>query len=433
MYKYSTTFAHLEYYIFTINSLFLSINISNILPKIQISISNRTSKPNTMPAHYQSLNPATGKVVKVFPQATDAEVHSALDKAQEAFTKDWRFRPIAERAQVIGRAADLVRERRSELAAIITLEMGKLIGEAEGEVALSADILSFYAKNGPDFLKDQPVPGAPGAFVSSEPLGVILAVEPWNFPIYQLARVAGPQLVAGNVIITKHARNVPALAAAFEQILTDAGAPKGVYTNLFCSFDHINWLIDDFRVRGVTLTGSEGAGTAVAERAGRQLKKVVLELGGSDPFIVLEDADMSLAVEKGAQARLENCGQVCVCAKRFIVVGRERGVQFLEGLTKVFKSLKIGDPADRQSTLGPLSSESAAIELEKQVKDAKAHGAQVLLGGNRINRPGFYFEPTIITNISPENPIYQQETFGPVAALYVVDTEEEAIELANVT
>jgi len=382
---------------------------------------------------YQTINPATGKVVKVFPQASDAEVHSALDKAHTRFSEDWRFRPVSERSQIIGRAATIIRLRATELAGLLTLEMGKLTGEAESEIALSADILSYYASHGSEFLKDKPVPEVPGSFISHEPIGVILAVEPWNYPCYQLSRVAGPNLVAGNVVIAKHANNVPQLAAAFEAILKEAGAPEGVYTNLFCGFDHINWLIDDFRVRGVTLTGSERAGTVVAERAGKQLKKVVLELGGSDPFILLEDADMEHAVKKGADARLLNCGQVCICAKRFIIIGKERGRLFLEGLTKAFAGVQIGDPADRKATLGPLSSEKAAIDLLKQVEGAKAHGARVVVGGHRIDRPGWYFEPTIITDISPENPIYQQETFGPVASIYVVDSEKEAIKLANIT
>jgi len=386
-----------------------------------------------MGRNYQTLNPATGKLLKEFPEISDVEVQLALDVAQDRYEKDWRFRPVAERARVVAKVAALMREKIDELAGYITLEMGKLIDQSRAEVELSAAILEYYATHAEEFLKTRPVPEAPGSVIVTEPTGVILAIEPWNFPYYQLARVAGPQIVAGNVVIVKDARNVPQCAVAFANLFKEADAPDGVYTNLLCSFDQVDALIDDFRVRGVTLTGSELAGAQVAERAGRQLKKVVLELGGSDPFIVLEDAQLDHAVVEGADGRLKVMGQECVSSKRFIIVGKERGRLFLEGLVREFEILKVGDPSDSSTTLGPLVSESALNHLLKQIETAKAHGARIVMGGKRISRPGFYIEPTIITDIAEDNPLFQEETFGPIAAFYVVDNEEQAIKLANAT
>lgn len=382
--------------------------------------------------NYQSINPTTGQLVQQFPEISDDDVHAALDKAQSTF-ENWRFRPVAERALVVGRAATIMREKTDYLATLITLEMGKLIAESRAEVELSAAILEYYATHAEQFLKTRPVPEAPNCVITTEPIGVIMAIEPWNFPYYQLARVAGPQVVAGNVVIAKGARNVPQCALAFAQVFEEAGAPEGVYTNLLCGFEQLHGLIKDFRVRGVTLTGSEKAGAAVAAQAGRYLKKVVLELGGSDPFIVLEDAKLDEAIAHGAEGRMQVTGQECVASKRFIVVGKERGLLFLEGLVDAFSSLKAGDPRDKSTTLGPLSSERAVTGLLEQVDVAKAHGARVVMGGKRIDRPGFYMEPTIVTDITADNPLFQEETFGPVASFYVVDNEEQAIALANAT
>jgi succinate-semialdehyde dehydrogenase/glutarate-semialdehyde dehydrogenase len=326
-----------------------------------------------------------------------------------------------------------MRARAKELAGLITLEMGKLIGESLLEVELSAAILEYYVTHAEEFLRIRKVPEGPGSVIVTQPLGVIMAVEPWNFPCYQLARIAGPQIVAGTVLIVKHARNVPQRAIAFQKVIEEAGAPPGVYTNLFYSFTQVNALIDDFRIHGVTLTGSEKAGSAVAERAGRQLKKVVLELGGSDPFVVLEDAELHDAVLQGSESQLQVMGQACASSKRFIVVGKERGSQFLEGLIKSFESLKVGDPSDSSTTLGPLSTEQGLNDLIKEIEIAKSHGAHIVFGGKRIDRPGFYMEPTIITDIAKDNPIFHEEMFGPVASLYIVDNDEEAIQSANAT
>jgi succinate-semialdehyde dehydrogenase / glutarate-semialdehyde dehydrogenase len=330
-------------------------------------------------------------------------------------------------------AAAKLRENAEHFAQLVTLEMGKLIEQARGEVALSANILDYYASKADEYLKPQSIPEAPGSYVETKPIGVILAVEPWNFPYYQLARVAGPQLMVGNTLIVKHASNVPQCAAAFASLFESVGAPKGLYSNVYASADQVGRLIDDARVRGVTVTGSERAGAAVAERAGRNLKKSVMELGGSDPLIILEDAPVEPTLENAVWGRMNNTGQSCVASKRVIVVGRERGKVFLDGLVSRMGGLQAGDPSNPETTLGPVSSESAMHGLLSQIELAKKNGAQVAVGGGRVNRPGFFVEATVLTNIDKSNPIYVQELFGPVISFYVVDTEEEAVELANAT
>lgn len=380
---------------------------------------------------FRTVNPATGEFVKEFPLQTDAQVFAALDTAEKRYREDWKFRSVAERARIVGRAAQILREKRDEYAKYPTLEMGKLVRFGYMEIDLVADILDYYAEHGERLLAAQALPGEPGATVVAEPIGVILAIEPWNFPYYQLVRVAAPQLIAGNVVLMKHAENVPQCALAFARLFEEAGAPEGVYTNLFCSIDQIASLIDDFRVRGVALTGSERAGTSVGERAGRNLKKVILELGGSDPALILEGAPLDHAVEQCVMGRTFNSGQGCVNIKRVIVVGKTRGAQMLAALKERFAAIKVGDPTDETTLLGPLVSERALEGLLKQIEDAKAAGATIVYGGKRVDRPGFYLEPTIITDIAEDNPLYQQEAFGPVLSFYVVDSEEAAIALAN--
>jgi succinate-semialdehyde dehydrogenase/glutarate-semialdehyde dehydrogenase len=381
---------------------------------------------------FRTINPATGEVVKEFPLQSDQQVFAALSNADKRYHEDWKRRSVAERAQIVGRAARILREKRDEYARYPTLEMGKVVRLSYLEVDFVADILNYYAKLGEKLLEPQPLPGEPGATVVAEPIGVILAIEPWNFP-YQLARVAAPQLVAGNVVMMKHAENVPQCALAFARLFEEAGAPEGVYTNLFCSIEQVAKLIDDFRVRGVVLTGSERAGASVGERAGRNLKKVILELGGSDPALILEGAPLEHTVEQCVMGRTFNSGQGCVNIKRVIVVGKNRGEKMLATLKERFAALKVGDPTDETTALGPLVSERALEGLLKQIEDAKAAGARIIHGGKRVDRPGFYLEPTIITNIAEDNPLYQQETFGPVLSFYVVNSEEEAIKLANAT
>ncbi len=382
---------------------------------------------------YSTINPATGEVVRVFESISDAALDGAMEVAQACYEGDWRHRSIAARAEIVRAAAAAMRQRRQELAHLATLEMGKLIAEAESEVALSADILDYYADHAEAFLRPQPIAEAPGSAIETFPIGIILGVEPWNFPYYQIARVAGPQLVAGNVLVIKHASNVPQCALAFAQMFEEAGAPAGAYTNIFASTDQIARLIEDWRVRGVTLTGSEGAGSSVAERAGRVLKKSVLELGGSDPLIVLEDAPFEATLDNAMWGRMNTTGQSCTASKRMIVVGKERGAQFLEGLKARMASLTPGDPADPATTLAPLSSEKVLNDLLKQIEAARVGGATVAAGGNRVDRPGYYLEPTILTGISEDNPVYTQELFGPVLSFYVVESEEAALTIANAT
>ncbi|CAI8854732.1 aldehyde dehydrogenase family protein [Pseudomonas sp. ODNR1LW] len=382
---------------------------------------------------FRSINPATGELVKEFPLQTDEEVFAALDRAEQCFRQDWRHRPVSDRVAIVAKAARILREKRDEYVQYATLEMGKVTRFGHFEVDLVADILDYYAEHGERLLAAQALPGEPGATLVAEPFGVILAIEPWNFPYYQLVRVAAPQLIAGNVVMMKHAENVPQCALAFARLFEEAGAPEGAYTNLFCSIDQIASLIDDNRVRGVALTGSERAGASVGARAGRNMKKVILELGGSDPAIIMPGAPLEHALDQCTMGRLYNSGQGCVNIKRVIVIGKERGEKALAGLKDRFAAVKVGDPTDESTVLGPLVSETALNGLLKQIEAAKAAGGRIVFGGHRVDRPGFFLEPTIITDISEDNPLYREEAFGPVLSFYVVDTEEEAIKLANAT
>jgi succinate-semialdehyde dehydrogenase/glutarate-semialdehyde dehydrogenase len=382
---------------------------------------------------YQSIDPATGNWLASYAELSDADLEHAIAKADLVYKTDWRHRRVDERGKIIAKAAAILRERRQEYARYLTLEMGKLIDEAYAEVRITADILDYYAKNAAAYLAAKSLPTAPTAQVLIEPLGVILGIEPWNFPYYQVARVAGPQLMAGNVLLLKHAENVPQSALALAKLFEDAGAPAGVYTNLFASIEQVGRVIDDPRVRGVTITGSETAGAAVAGRAGRALKKVVAEMGGSDPLLVLEDAPLASTLDSALFGRMFNCGQCCVGSKRIIVVGRARGQAFLDGFVERMAALRAGDPLHPATTLAPLSSEKALKLLLEQIAQAQTGGAKIVCGGQRIDRPGYFLEPTVITEIDANNPIYQQELFGPVAAVYVVECEAQAIALANAT
>jgi succinate-semialdehyde dehydrogenase/glutarate-semialdehyde dehydrogenase len=380
---------------------------------------------------FKTVNPATGEVVRTFEEISDRDLELVLGTAHKAYETDWRLRPLVERARIVSRAAAILREKAEEYAGYLTLEMGKRIAESHGEVATSAAILDYYAKNAESHLKPKPLTETPGAEVRTDPIGVILGIEPWNYPYYQIARVAGPQLMVGNVLLLKHAENVPQAALAFARLFEEAGAPAGVYTNIFASIEQVGRVIEDPRVRGVTLTGSERAGAAVGERAGRNLKKVVLELGGSDPLIVLEDAPLEWTLDSALTGRMVNTGQCCCGTKRIIVVGKERGETFLGGFVKRMAALKPGDPADRSTSLAPICSEKALDNLLGQIELARKNGATVAVGGKRIDRPGFYLEPTVLTNVTEKNPIYTQELFGPVACFYVVKDEREAVRLAN--
>ena len=379
---------------------------------------------------YQSINPFNGKVLQSFPEMTDAALEAALAKAAEAY-ETWRHLDYAERAKIILKASELLKAQSEAFAHTMTLEMGKRISEARGEVDFSSRILAYYAKNAEEFLapvKLHPVHGE--AHMESSPIGVIFAVEPWNFPYYQLARVAGPHLMAGNVLVVKHAGCVPQCALAFEKLFIDAGAPEGLYTNLFISHGQSDNLMADVRIRGVALTGSVAAGRVIAAGAGKAVKISSMELGGSDAFIVLEDADLEHAVKWAVWGRKYNAGQTCCAAKRFIVV-EPMADKFLAAFKTALSALKAGDPLDEKTTLGPLSTEGALLQLLDQVKAAVKGGATIALGGKRIDRPGAFMEPTILTHVTPHNPAFRDEFFGPVAMVFRVKDEDQAIKLAN--
>lgn len=379
---------------------------------------------------YRSVNPATGEVLKTFPEHTDQQVMDALAAADRAF-RAWSARPFSERSKIIGRSAQIIRQKKEELARLATLEMGKRIAESRGEVELSASIMQYFADNAEVFLAPKKFKSATGdARLEYSPLGVLLSIQPWNYPYYQLARFAGPHLMSGNVILLKHAPGVPQCAVAFDQALKEAGVPEGVYTNLFLSNDQAGALIDDPRVKGIALTGSERAGEVLASRAGRNLKKSTMELGGSDAFIVLGDADLEHTVAMAIVGRFGNNGQTCIGAKRFIVV-ESMLKKFLPQFIAAAKGLRLGDPLDESVTLGPLSSDAALQLILRQIQDATSHGAQIALGGKRAGEVGAFLEPTILTNVTPKNPAYRQEFFGPVALVFPAKNEEEAIAIAN--
>ena len=378
----------------------------------------------------KTVNPATNEVLKSFEEMTDPAIEAAISGADKAYN-DWRKTSYEERASFLHKVASLMRKKKDSLAKLITLEMGKLLKQSEGEIALSADIFDYYADNGETFLADKVLDPEYGeAIIRNSSIGALLGVMPWNFPFYQVARFAAPNIMVGNTILLKHASNVPQCAAAIEELFKEAGAPEGLYTNLFISGKHTSALASDKRIKGVSLTGSEKAGASLAEIAGKNLKKVVLELGGSDAFIVLEDADMDKTVEWAVIGRMNNTGQSCVAAKRFIVVEAVAD-EFLEKFKEKLGALKAGDPMDEDTQLGPLSSEEAAVHLDDQVKRSVAAGAKVLLGGKRIDRKGAYMEATILTDITSDVPAYHEELFGPVASFYRVKDEAAAIELAN--
>ena len=381
---------------------------------------------------YISTNPFDGKVLKRFDEISDAQLEAHIATAHGCYTDAWRNTSFAERKAVVSRAAALMRERSQQLAELITLEMGKLIAQSQGEVALSAAILDYYADHAEAFLAPEVLKTSKGeAMVESASLGVLLGIEPWNYPYYQIARFAAPNLMAGNVVMVKHAGNVPQCALAFAQVMKDAGAPEGAYTNLFISKDQASQVIDDSRVRGVALTGSEAAGAIVAARAGKNLKKSTLELGGSDAFIVLDDADMALALKHAVSGRMGNAGQACTASKRFIVVESVADA-FLEKFKAALAEFEPGDPLDKATKLAPLSSQTALDNLLKQVDEAVGHGAKVLMGGKRIKGlPGAFMQPTVLTDVAPGNPAYEQEFFGPVAMFFRVPDEAAAVALAN--
>lgn len=379
---------------------------------------------------YQSVNPNTGKLLKTYEQISSAQLETSLAEADKCF-RTWRHKSYTERAIIVNKAAELMHAQFDELAKLATLDMGKRINEARGEVKFSADILSYYAKHAESFLADTKLnPQSGEAHMESSPLGVLYCVEPWNFPFYQLARIAGPHLMAGNTLVVKHASSVPQCAIAFEKLLLDAGAPVGAYTNLLISHDQSDQVIDDPRVKGVALTGSVEAGRSIAARAGKNLKKSSMELGGSDAFIVLEDADLDKVIPWAVWGRMYNSGQTCTAAKRFIVV-ESIADEFLARFMSALEALKPGDPMDEATTHGPLSSEAALVQILAQVDVAVKSGAKLLMGGKRIDRPGSFMQITVLADIEPQNPAFRDEFFGPVVSFHRVKDEAAAIALAN--
>ncbi|MBK8568159.1 MAG: NAD-dependent succinate-semialdehyde dehydrogenase [Saprospiraceae bacterium] len=378
----------------------------------------------------QTTNPYTNKVIQSFDEMTDVVVEKAVATSHDTY-QTWKHTDFFVRAQVLHKMAGLLRERIDSLAKMITLEMGKLLSQAEGEIKLSAEIFDYYAKNSAAFLADKKLdPWHGQAFIRYNPIGVLLGVQPWNFPFYQVARFAAPNIMAGNTILVKHASIVPQCGIAIAELFKDAGAPEGLYTNLLISGKRASALVADKRIKGVSLTGSEEAGASLAAQAGKYLKKSVLELGGSDAFIVLEDADMDKTVEWAVVGRINNNGECCIASKRFIVV-ESVADEFLAKFKAALSKLVIGDPMEHGTQLGPLSTEAAAVHIAEQVQRAVKGGAKIILGGKRVDREGAFMQPTILVNMQPDNPVYYEEFFGPVAAFFRVKDEQAAIDLAN--
>ena len=380
---------------------------------------------------YQVVNPATGKLEREYPTATDAEISDILGRAERGYAS-WRRSPKAERADILRRVAQLYADRADELAAIITREMGKTTAEAQGELEFTVGIYRYYADHGPELLKDEPLASnTPGtAWVRKSSIGALLGIMPWNYPYYQVARFAAPNLMIGNTIVLKHAPQCPESALAMQQIFRDAGLPEDAYINVFATNEQVATMIADPRIAGVSVTGSERAGSAVAATAGQNLKKIVLELGGSDPFIVLDSADLPGVAQAAAAARMENGGQACNASKRMIVAD---GVyeEFVREFTKAMAAQVTGDPTDPGVNYGPLSSERAAQILMEQIDDAVSKGAVVHTGGHRVDRPGAFVEPTVLSGVTPQMRAFSEELFGPAAVVYRVPDADTAVELAN--
>jgi succinate-semialdehyde dehydrogenase/glutarate-semialdehyde dehydrogenase len=384
----------------------------------------------TRTAPITSVNPATEEVLATFEPHTPEQVDEALGQAQDAFLA-WRARTIADRAVPMRRLAKLLRERADRYGRLVTLEMGKPIAEAKAEIEKCAWSCDHYAENAARFLADEPVKtNAKRSFVAFEPLGVVLAVMPWNYPFWQVFRFAAPALMAGNGAVLKHASNVPQCALAIEEVIRDAGFPDGLLRTVLLAGSQVEPLIADDRIRAVTLTGSSQTGSRIAELAGRAIKKQVLELGGSDPYIVLKDADIAAAATVATRARNQNNGQSCIAAKRFLVEGSVVD-EFQEQFTRQVAALRIGDPLDAATQIGPLARGDLRDNLERQVVGSVRLGAKVLTGGERWGQRGYYYRPTVITGVRPGMPVFDEETFGPVAAIVRVSDADEAVALAN--
>jgi len=377
-----------------------------------------------------STNPATGEKLKEFSAFSGAEIEKRLKRADHAFQQH-RRESFPKRAQLLVSVATLLEREKKDLARMMTLEMGKLFRASVEEIEKCARGCRYYAENAERFLEDEAAQtNARRSYVHYEPMGPILAIMPWNFPFWQVFRFAAPALMAGNVGILKHAANVPQCALAIEQLFCRAGFDEGVFQTLLIEADQVEKLIVDPRIKAVTLTGSEKAGSAVGSAAAREIKKTVLELGGSDPFIVMPSADFGLAVSTAVKARTINTGQSCIAAKRFFIADKIYN-SFLEKFVEQMRTLKVGDPFDETTQIGPLATEQILNGVHEQVQKSMAAGAKLLTGGNRIAGPGFFYEPTVLAGVPRESPAYREEVFGPVAAVFRVRDPEEAIEMAN--
>ena len=379
-----------------------------------------------------TINPATGETLRTFDPLTDSELDDKIAHAAKTF-QTYRRIPLAERAAWLLRAAEILEADQGALGRLMTTEMGKLVKAGGEEAAKCAWGCRFYAEQAPRMLADTPAQSTgTKSFVRYQPLGPILAVMPWNFPFWQVFRLAAPALMAGNVVLLKHASNVPQCALAIEDIITRAGFPDGSFQTLLIPPGQVQRVLDDPRVAAVSLTGSEQAGRNIAAAAGRQIKKAVLELGGSDPFIVMPSADMRTAIDTAVKARVVNSGQSCIAAKRFIVAEAAADA-FERSFTEKMQALKVGDPLDPATEVGPLATRTTLTDLDDQVRRSIAAGARVLAGGHPLERPGNYYAPTVLTDIEPGSPAYAEELFGPVAALFRVRDAGEAIRVANDT
>ncbi|WP_257299560.1 NAD-dependent succinate-semialdehyde dehydrogenase [Haloarchaeobius sp. FL176] len=379
----------------------------------------------------ERLNPATGEHVETVAEHDEEAVEERLATAADTY-ESWREVPMNERRQLLEEAANVLRENEQHYAELMTVEMGKPISQAKGEVRKCAWVCEHYAEKAPEYLQDEVIGGASNAttYVRHEPIGPVLAVMPWNFPFWQVFRFAAPSLAAGNVGLLKHASNVPKCALAIEEVFREAGFPEGAFQTLLVGGAEANEVIRDDRVRAVTLTGSEFAGKQVAKTAGEELKKTVLELGGSDPFVVLDDANVDAAVETAATARLQNSGQSCIAAKRFIVHDDVYD-EFLDGFVEELDSWTVGDPMDEETEVGPQAREDLMQDLHDQVERSVDAGADCLLGGEPMDRDGYYYPPTVLADLDRDMAVACEETFGPVAAVFRVESEAEAVELAN--
>jgi len=378
----------------------------------------------------QSINPFNNQIIHEFESFDEPAIEKSLDQGDQVFRR-WRKTSFAERSSLMYTAARILEDKKDELARVITLEMGKVIKESVAEVEKCAWVCRYYAENAEEFLKDEPLPvESVESYIAYDPLGIVLAIMPWNFPFWQVFRFAAPNIMAGNVGLLKHASNVPQCALEIEKVFLEAGFPEGVFQTLLIGSGQVNRIIDDNRVKAVTLTGSEFAGIKVAERSGKNLKKTVLELGGSDPFIVLADADLEKAVRTGVKARMINCGQSCIAAKRFIIE-EKISAEYLQGFLDLFRSLNPGDPMNEKTQVAPMAREDLMDELDKQVQKSVTKGAKIEFGGEKAEKDGNFYVPTILTGIRPGMPGFDEELFGPVASMIVVKDAKEAVRMAN--